>query len=556
MDRREFLAFGKSSKQIEFTKPIIQKRATTTGIAKYSGSWTKAEAAHLLRRTLFGPKISEINSFSQKTLSEAVDSLLDTSKYTFNPPVNNYQNQTADSAVPYGSTWVNAPLNVALEPNRKVSVKAWFWSLAAKQSPTIMEKMILFWHNHMPIQMMDTPVASLCYTYVKVLNDYALGNYKTLLKQMTVDPAMLYFLNGRLNTKKAPDENYGRELQELFTLGKGPNSNYTEDDVKAAAKVLTGFNINFSTTPFSTTFNALNHESTDKTFSSFYGNTKITGRTGVFAGSLEVDDLLTMILSVDEVSKFICRKLYRYFVYYEIDSNAEANVIEPLAKIFRDNNYEIKPVLKALLESEHFYDNWNRACIIKDPVVHQAGYVRQFEMPFAAASNYEVNYQIYALGSYYGAITQLNLGDPPSVAGWEAWYQLPLYHRIWLNSDSLPKRNQFQDYLMLTGYKVKSFNFIVDPWIVSNQFSNPKDADAFIQESCDFLLAVALSSSQISILKEILLPGGIPNYNWSEEYRAALDSGDPNHATSLQTATAKMRNVFKSIMNLSEYQLS
>ncbi len=555
MDRREFLSFTKTSPQKDFGKPKIERR-TTTGLAKYAGAWTKQEAAHLLRRTLFGPKLSEINSFSKKTVSEAVDSLLDTTNYVFNPPVNNYQNQAKDAAVPYGSTWVNAPLNVGLEINRKNSVKAWFWSLSVKQSASIMEKMILFWHNHMPIQMMDTPVASLCYTYVKVLNDYALGNYKTLLKQITVDPAMLYFLNGRLNTKKAPDENYGRELQELFTLGKGPNSNYTEDDVKAAARVLTGFSINFTTTPFSTSFSSANHDTTDKTFSSFYNNTKISGRTGVFAGSLEVDDLLNMILSVDEVSKHICRKLYQYFVYFDIDTNAETNVIEPLAKIFRDNNYEIKPVLKALLESEHFYDNWNRACVIKDPVTHQAGFVRQFEMPFPSSTDYEATYQIYALGSYYSQITQLNLGDPPSVAGWEAWYQLPLYHRIWLNSDSLPKRNQFQDYLTFIGYKVKSFNFIVDPWIISKQFSDPKDPDVFIQEAIEFLLALPLSSGQISNLKEILLPGGIPNYNWSDEYRAALDSGDPNHASSLATATNKMRNLFKSIMNLSEYQLS
>lgn len=555
MDRREFLSFKKTLLQEDFGKPKIERR-TTTGLTKYSGTWTKQEAAHLLRRTLFGPKLSEINSFSKKTVSEAVNLLLDTTNYVFSPPVNNYQNQAADAAVPYGSTWVNAPLNVPLEPNRKNSVKGWFWSLPAKQSTSIMEKMIVFWHNHMPTQMLDTPVASLCYTYVKVLNDYALGNYKTLLKQMTVDPSMLYFLNGRLNTKKAPDENYGRELQELFTLGKGPNSKYTEDDVKAAARVLTGFSINFTTTPFTTSFSSANHDTTDKSFSSFYNNSKITGRTGVFAGSLELDDLLTMILSLDEVSKYICRKLYRYFVYFDIDSNAETNVIEPLAKIFRDNNYEIKPVLKALLESEHFYDNWNRACVIKDPLTHQAGLVRQFEMSFPSATDYEATYQIYALGSYYGQITQMNLGDPPSVSGWEAWYQLPLYHRIWLNSDSLPKRNQYQDYLLLYGHKVNNFTFIVDPWKISNQFINPKDADVLIQEACDFLLAIPLSSGQISNLKEILLPGGIPNYNWSDEYRAALDTGDPNHANSLLTATSKMRNLFKSIMNLSEYQLS
>lgn len=555
MDRRQFLSLKKNNLNDGDNKPKVERR-TNTGLAKYNGTWTKAEAAHLLRRTLYGPKVSEINAFASKTVSQAVDALLDTTSYSFLPPVNNYQNQTPDTAVAYGSTWVNAPLNVNLEGSRKVSLKSWLWSLPARQKTTIMEKMIVFWHNHMPVQIQDIPLASLAYFYVKALNDYALGNFKTLVKQITVDPAMLYYLNGRLNTKNAPDENYARELQELFTLGKGPNSKYTEDDVKAAARVLTGFNINFTTTPFSTGFSAVNHDSTNKTFSSFYGNKTISGKTGVTAGSLELDDLLGMIFSVEEVSKHICRKLYRYFVYYEIDANSEANVIEPLAKIFRDNNYEIKPVLKALLESEHFYDQWNRACVIKDPLTHQAGLARQWEMSFPTATDYETNYQIYAVGSYFGQITQMNLGDPPSVSGWEAWYQMPLYHRIWLNSDSLPKRNQFQDYLMWIGHKVKSFTFIVDPWVVTKQFSDPKNADMLIADACEFLLPLALSSSQIASLKEILLPGGIPDYNWSDEYRAATDSGDPNHTTALSTATSKLRSLYKNIMNLSEYQLS
>ena len=555
MDRRQFLSLKKNNLNDGDNKPKVERR-TNTGLAKYNGTWTKAEAAHLLRRTLYGPKVSEINAFASKTVSQAVDALLDTTSYSFLPPVNNYQNQTPDTAVAYGSTWVNAPLNVNLEGSRKVSLKSWLWSLPARQKTTIMEKMIVFWHNHMPVQIQDIPLASLAYFYVKVLNDYALGNFKTMVKQITVDPAMLYYLNGRLNTKNAPDENYARELQELFTLGKGPNSKYTEDDVKAAARVLTGFNINFTTTPFSTGFSAVNHDSTNKTFSSFYGNKTISGKTGVTAGSLELDDLLGLIFSVDEVSKHICRKLYRFFVYYEIDANAETNVIEPLAKIFRDNNYEIKPVLKALLESEHFYDQWNRACVIKDPLTHQAGLVRQWEMSFPTATDYETNYQIYAVGSYFGQITQMNLGDPPSVSGWEAWYQMPLYHRIWLNSDSLPKRNQFQDYLMWVGHKVKTFTFIVDPWVVTKQFSDPKNADKLIADACEFLLPLALSNSQIASLKEILLPGGIPDYNWSDEYRAATDSGDPNHTTALSTSTSKLRSLYKNIMNLSEYQLS
>src|SRR6478672_11169439 len=147
---------------------------------------------------------------------------------------------------------------------------------------------------------------------------------------------MLRYLNGYLNTATAPDENYGRELQELFTIGKDPVTNlapYAEDDVKNAAKILTGHRINGNT--FSYFFDATRHDSTDKTFSTFYNNTVIKGRTGA-AGAQETDDLLNMIFAKNEVSKFIVRKLYRWFVYYVIDETTEANVIEPLATIFRD----------------------------------------------------------------------------------------------------------------------------------------------------------------------------------------------------------------------------
>jgi uncharacterized protein (DUF1800 family) len=534
----------------------IRKRGITSGLSKYGGNWGRSEVLHLLRRTTYGPKISDVKDFEKLTLSEAVAKLMDTSNYSFNPPVNNYQNTNPDANSSYGKTWVNAPLDFNLEPSRKNSVKAWFWSLPLNQSSTLMEKMIVFWHNHLPVQMLDIPVSASCYTYAKVLNDYALGNFKSLIQQITVDPAMLYYLNGRLNTKKAPDENYARELQELFTLGKGTASQYSEEDVKQAARVLTGFTINPTTSPFSTSFVSANHETGDKTFSSFYGNTVIKGRTGVTAGMDELKDLLNMIFAVEEVSKFICRRLYKYFVYYEIDSVIETNVIEPLAKVFRDNGYEIKPVLKTLFESEHFYDSWNRGAMIKDPLSHTVGYLRQWEVQFPNATDYQKLYKFYSFGSAYTAILQMNLGDPPSVSGWEAWYQVPLFHRTWITSDSLPKRNEFQDYLMWIGHAVDGFKLMVDPWILTKQFSEPRTPDKLIAEAIQFLLPQPLDSSQIASLKSILLPGGIPDYNWSDEYDAATNTSYPNHAAALSTATTKLKLLYKSLMNLSEYQLS
>jgi len=388
MNRRQFL-FAKTSGATPPLKDLKVTRRTSTGLTPFNKSWNVDDKLHLLRRAMFGPSMSDLKLFEGKTLEQTVDQLLDTSAVSIAPPINNYNKVSKDPDVPYGSTWVNAPFNVNLEFTRKNSLKMWLWSVAGNQSTTVYEKMLLFWHNHFVVEMKNIPIASACYYYLKTLMDYAMGDFKTLTRQITVDPAMLYYLNGRLNTKDAPDENYARELQELFTLGKGPDSKYTEEDVKAAARVLTGFTLNILTTPVTTIFQGIKHDTSDKKFSNFYNNVQIKGRTGINAGMDELKDLLDMIFAHEEVSKHMCRKLYRYFVYYKIDDNAEQNVIIPLAKIFRDNNYQIKPVLKALFMSEHFFDSWNRACVIKDPLSHSVGLVRQFKLDFPPKSDYE-----------------------------------------------------------------------------------------------------------------------------------------------------------------------
>lgn len=532
------------------------QRRTNTGTKAYTAQFGQDELLHLMRRTMFGVKISDYNLYKGKSLEQAVDALLNVSTVLPNPPINNYGNLINDPNVPYGSTWVNAALDPAVEPARKNSVKSWLWAQMLNQNSDIQAKMVLFWHNHFALQFLEIPDSRACYVYTKVLHTHALGNLKDLTRAITIDPAMLFYLNGRLNTKRAPDENYARELQELFTLGKGPNSKFTEDDVKAMAKVLTGWSINPLTNPFSTTFLSVNHDSSDKQFSAFYGNTVIKGQTGINAGNTELDALLTMIFKIDEVALFLCRKLYEYFVYYDIDDTVEANVIVPLAKVFRDSGYNIKAVLKTLLMSEHFFDVWNRACVIKDPITQQVGFCREMELKFPNTTDHFLLYRMYEMGMYFGQLTQLNIGDPPNVAGWPAWYQKPLFHRSWINSDTLPKRNQFTDYLLFIGHKVGTYTMIVDPWIFIKQFSDPGKANELIAEVVKHLLPLGLSVNQINGLKEILLPGGIPDYNWGDEYRAATNPTDPNYSTSLITATVKLRSLLKSIMNMSEYQLS
>ncbi len=140
--------------------------------------------------------------------------------------------------------------------------------------------MTLFWHNHWTCEISVIERPTFAYIYSQLLRESSVGNFKKMVKDVTLNIAMLRYLNGDLNSKSSPDENYARELQELFTLGKENNPNYTEDDVKAAARLLTGYKIDMDTEVVS--FKPEDHDTNSKTFSSFYNGTVIAGRTGCY----------------------------------------------------------------------------------------------------------------------------------------------------------------------------------------------------------------------------------------------------------------------------------
>ena len=323
----------------------MQIPLVTSNIKKFHGKWNQEQAKHLLKRTMFGAKKEDIAFLASISLTHAVDALLDTVETIPAPPLNHYNDDKyTDPEITLGDTWINATKQQGGSGGRrKNSFKAWWVNLELQQERTLREKMVLFWHNHFSTQTENIDLALSCYNYNTLLRDYALGNFKQLTRAISTDPGMLKYLNGTNNVKKAPDENYGRELQELFTIGKGPGSHYSEIDVKAAARVLTGFRIDPRNMPsIKSVFDPSRHDETDKQFSSFYKNRLIQGRKGK-EGEQELDEMLDMIFEQEEVSRFICRKLYRFFVYHNIDDTTEKNIIEPLAKTLRKNNYEIIP---------------------------------------------------------------------------------------------------------------------------------------------------------------------------------------------------------------------
>jgi uncharacterized protein (DUF1800 family) len=363
---------------------------------------------------------------------------------------------------------------------------------------------------------------------------------------------MLRYLNGYLNNKNAPDENYARELMELFTLGKGPDSQYMENDVKEAAKVLTGWQIDGAT--YTSVFNANRHTTTNKLFSSFFNNTTITGRTGATAGDLELADLLNMIFTQQEVAKFLVRKFYRWFVYYAIDAATETNVIAPLADIFRTNNYEIKPVLAALFKSEHFYDMLNRGCYIKTPADHVIGSLREMNIQFRPEAEYDTNYGLW--NTFYSWMVNMgqNLHDPPNVSGMPAYYQEPSFHEIWINSDSLPKRNQFTDTMINSGYARNGFRVQFNCVAFAQTLTNPANPNDLIDECLRIFFRNDLSAqSKAQIKTQILLTGQQWDYYWTNAWAAYISN--PTTAN-FNTVNTRLKSMFQYFFNLSEYQLS
>ena len=448
-------------------------------------------------------------------------------------------------------TWVNAPYGDGTVNSKRLnSFNGWWIGLLLNQEASIQEKMVLFWHNHFSLESDIVSDARYMYKYVALIQKYALGNFKSLVKEITLDPAMLKYLNGYLNTKTAPDENYGRELQELFTMGKGPNSKYTEPDVKAAAQVLTGYRID--SVKIESYFDSTKHDTGNKQFSSFYNNTIIIGKTGV-DGAKELDDMLNMIFQQQEMALFICRKIYRFFVYYDISDKVELEIIVPLAETFRNSNFEIKPVLMELLGSEHFFNSASRACYIKTPLDLIIGLYRSFNVLIPDATDTTSQYLVWQYIKTQAANLQLDLGNPPNVSGWPAFYQEPQFYELWINSDTLPKRNQFSDLMIASGYTRNSKKIVIDPIAYVSKFSKPEDPNLLIADVLAHLLPLDTSDNLKKQLKSILLSNQSSDHYWTDAWLAYLLS--PTDKTKMSIVSTRLQSMLKYIMNLAEFQL-
>ena len=540
------------------------------GLEEYSDNWNFESAAHLLRRTCFGPKLSEINQAINLGLNESIDKLLNKEEFTPDPPLNDRDDD--ENAPPIGETWVNILENKNNDFKQKKSYEAWRISLILNQphqSPnnvpfSIREKMVLFWQNHFATE--ATVVGDSRYTYWMNyrLRKHFMGNFKNLVKEINVDAAMLVYLGGIYNVKEAPNENYARELFELFTIGKGPVDGedsytyYTEEDIIQAAKVLTGWYVEdvFSGSERQR-FEKENHDKTTKVFSEKFNNKSIQNNY-----EDEHKDLVDMIFENERTSEYICEKIYRWFVYYVIDEDVTSKIIKPLAKILRDNNYEIKPVLSKLFRSQHFFEIHTRGAMIKSPSDFNLGVLRQ--IPFSDTSSFDFRnlYKFWKNRGYDISNQGQDLLDSPNVAGWAAYYQDPLYNELWINAVTLPMRTRdIITYFRDSGINATSgepgapedVRIYAEPIKFLDEIEKPDDIDFMVELFCKWLFPVysEISDEQKEEFKNIVV-GNNPNM-WYDEYHAYINNPTDEAKTAINK---KLKTLLKEMCLMPENHLS
>ena len=367
------------------------------------------DARHLLSRVGFAATSADIQAFAKMTRSEAADQLVKGATSVAVTPVLPWVDELPLS--PAKRQTMSREENQAerrRNNERTFELRDWWFREMLNTPSPLTEKMTLFWHNHFATSQQKVRFAAYIYRQNTLLRRNALGNFANMLHEMSRDPAMLIYLDGANSRKQQPNENFGREVMELFTLGEG---NYTEKDIKEVARAFTGWSVDRETGQFM--FRKAIHDHNDKT---------IFGKTGNFEG----DQVLDMILNRPETARFITDKLWREFVSPKPDEKE----VKQLAAIFQASGYNIGKLMRLILSSDAFYTLDNRATLIKSPVEFVVGTLKTFDIETP-------NLRPFVLTA---ALLGQNVFAPPNVKGWPGG-------EAWINTATLLGRKQLLDRL-------------------------------------------------------------------------------------------------------------
>jgi uncharacterized protein (DUF1800 family) len=405
-------------------------------LAAYTGRWNTRLAAHLLRRAGFGGSPAGVARLSQGSMHDAVTSVVvfpSTERLPDAPADLPSDRELAARIMQTRSNMMPGATDANVEEMRKqlrmqlreavISLQLWWLDRMIATPAPLQEKMTLFWHGHFTtaaIQKGVSPAATL--NQNALFRSFALGNVRELTQRVAVDPAMLRYLDNIHNEATHPNENFARELMELYTLGIG---NYTESDVREAASAWTGLRIRRATGEVY--LNARLHDASSKTF---------LGRRGEFTGT----DIVNIIFEQPAAARFFATKLLTFFVY----ADPEPQLVESVAALLRDHDFELAPVMTALLSSNVFYSPRAYRALVKSPVDFVVGSYQLFNV--AAA-------QPTALDALR-RMTQV-LFYPPNVKGWPGGSS-------WLNTSTVLARENFANALM-TANVVDGSNWMLAP---------------------------------------------------------------------------------------------
>lgn len=480
------------------TSPHQEKQsaalATASGLELYNGPWTKKEASHLTRRTHFGIKVNDINFL--RSFSDAETA------------VNTLVENAISAPLPDDPQWYTNNLSGSVLDVYDIQFR---W-MDQMYNNGLQERMILFWSNHFAVSYSNmnalpekagNSYASHMYKYWKSLHLNSFGNFRDFVLNMSKNSAMLYYLNNYNNRSGQPNEDFARELMELFTMGeknKFDADNYTENDVKEVARSVTGWRVNDSI--LSGFFDANRHDSDSKT---------IFGQSGNY----DLEGVINLIFEerAEETAWFICRKLYVYFVCAE--PNEE--IINELAAYFISQNFDIAAVLKKLLSSAHFYEDRFIGARIKSPIEAFMSYLRELEIPPDADLKEYIRVRMQDSNE--------ELLRPETVFGWDG-YNPPGSdgipgHFAWLNTNLMPSR--WEDFTnLINGNDVPSGQF--DPIDIAKKISNPSDPFALAEDLARHLIALPLEQVDIREIEDDFAgnPGLAPNVSSYPDYKINL----------------------------------
>ncbi|TNE60037.1 MAG: DUF1800 domain-containing protein [Bacteroidetes bacterium] len=444
--------------------------------------WNARRVAHLYRRLGFGASIDQIEQGLQMDPSDLVDQLLDAAASLPPPTPPSWADWTSDD---YTGN------NALITQHRRDLRDRWFTEMLDEG---VRAKMAFFWSNHFVTELEVYGCNAYLWSYYALLNAYALGNFREFVKEMGKNPAMLVYLNGAVNEVGEPNENYARELMELFTMGEG--NGYTQLDVVEMSRAVTGWKAFFNGC-YPPYFDPAKFDNNPKT---------IFGVTANFS----FDEAHDLIFSErpDQVAHFITGKIYRNFVYETIDDS----IVDGLATTFKDNNWELLPVLKQLFKSEHFFEERFMNTLFKSPV---EALIPVFKMANANSVTHIDPGWWSDIAFYLDRLGQIIFG-PPNVAGWPGY-------RSWVNENTLALR---WNYVALVATYVQQNDQLRDNLrtLAKTVSDNSNDATVVTQALVDFFIGQDLDTiyadAAVGYFKAGIPEGyftdGSWNLNWDE----------------------------------------